>query len=878
MTEYNFRFEKSPKKKGKCPKCGQANTFRYYEDQEGNRLDESLGKCERINHCGYHQIPNLMPHSTKDIVSLIPNNQSIINPSKSWIERFDKWTLDLSSNFHTFCLSKGISKEHLIKHGVATDDKGKTVFVFRNDKSQVVNAKWFVYDEQGKRAKDGYNSHSMVQPKNKNVRYGMCLFGEEQLSSDKEKTVIIVESEKTKVIASFFYPEYLWLACGSNNGLTSEKLMVLSGRNVIWLCDADAAGRMNSSIKNLEKAQIKHTVIDLFPERSDGYDIADAILEGKKPEIAQKQPSEEKKISSDIYIKTPTVMYKNDYTIWVKTRNNWEVVANNFLVYVKYKTQDENQNCTWILEIRIKNKEAIYIEMSHEDFCSAKRMKMELSNNLLSFKINDVQLTEIQELIYSKTQFGQASKVTRYGFHSESKTYVFSNKVLLPNGTLVEPDKFGVVTDNKSCISLPQTKDKMKNRFFISDSDVSFNQWYQIYIQTHTYEKAFVPACFYIMSLFRDIVISHKGSSPILYLKGSAGTGKSSVVRNLTCLFGYEQPQINLKTKNTEAALVKLMSQLSNGLIWMDEFHNDFSHEGLLQAAYDNAGYHKTPEASRSNNETDSIDIYSALALTSNYIPNNPIFFSRCILIQIENKEKEASQRKAFFNLIDLEKRGLGNITVELCKYRKLIDENYNTAFSKIFNRVEQATQNESMPERLLSNICQALTCAYILQVNDKIQVCEYTEESDILDEFVAIALKTIHLQHRIQNETSVLAEFFSILQYLYDSSQIHEGVHFRFEGNFLLLRMPSIYPIFIHRYRNVYYKEAHDKESIIQEVVKMEAPRNFKEIVKTIRFKSAENTLEQAFKNTVTNSLSITYETLQSSFGVDLKARRLDG
>jgi hypothetical protein len=139
-------------------------------------------------------------------------------------------------------LVKGISKEHLIKHGVATDDKGKTVFVFRNHKSQVVNAKWFIHDEQGKRAKDGYNSHSMVQPKNKNVRYGMCLFGEEQLSNDKEKTVIIVESEKTKVIASFFYPEYLWVACGSNNGLTSEKLMVLSGRNVIWLCDADAAG------------------------------------------------------------------------------------------------------------------------------------------------------------------------------------------------------------------------------------------------------------------------------------------------------------------------------------------------------------------------------------------------------------------------------------------------------------------------------------------------------------------------------------------------------------------------------------------------------------------------------------------------------------
>jgi hypothetical protein len=33
MNQYSYRFEKSPKKKGKCPKCGQANTFRYYEER-----------------------------------------------------------------------------------------------------------------------------------------------------------------------------------------------------------------------------------------------------------------------------------------------------------------------------------------------------------------------------------------------------------------------------------------------------------------------------------------------------------------------------------------------------------------------------------------------------------------------------------------------------------------------------------------------------------------------------------------------------------------------------------------------------------------------------------------------------------------------------
>src|SRR5690606_42069005 len=57
---------------------------------------------------------------------------------------------------------------------------------------------------------------------------------------------------------------------------------------------ADKAGRSNSSINNLKKYEINHYVIDLFPERKDGFDLADAIIAGLRPEIKEPQKVEKK--------------------------------------------------------------------------------------------------------------------------------------------------------------------------------------------------------------------------------------------------------------------------------------------------------------------------------------------------------------------------------------------------------------------------------------------------------------------------------------------------------------------------------------------------------------------------------------------------------
>ena len=46
-----------------------------------------------------------------------------------------------------------------------------------------------------------------------------CLFGEHLLSAidEKQKTVALVESEKTAIIASCIMPKYIWLATGGKS-------------------------------------------------------------------------------------------------------------------------------------------------------------------------------------------------------------------------------------------------------------------------------------------------------------------------------------------------------------------------------------------------------------------------------------------------------------------------------------------------------------------------------------------------------------------------------------------------------------------------------------------------------------------------------------
>ena len=97
-----------------------------------------------------------------------------------------------------------------------------------------------------------------------------CLFGTHLLMEDvrcKMADVAVVEAEKTAVILSEVYPDFLWLAAGGLYELSAAKLFPLRGRRIILFPDTDPDGTAFSTWYRvtLEAQQLLGQTIHLSP-------------------------------------------------------------------------------------------------------------------------------------------------------------------------------------------------------------------------------------------------------------------------------------------------------------------------------------------------------------------------------------------------------------------------------------------------------------------------------------------------------------------------------------------------------------------------------------------------------------------------------------
>nr|WP_293843070.1 DNA primase [uncultured Arsenicibacter sp.] len=581
-------------------------------------------------------------------------------------------------------------------------------------------------------------------------------------------------------------------------------------------------------------------------------------------------------------MQTDTVWYRqHDMTMRVKGgRGGWNTVANNFHLYIKYQTEDEDENLTWILEIRTQEGEPIFIEVPHDDFTSASRLRKIITGKRYSLKASDNELSELQAFLFSETGFARAIKITRYGYHPESGVFFFANKAV--NGRVLEPDQFGMVTTEKQnrqlVLSMPAQNKNKAHRFTLTDTRLSINEFFGLYSAAHLYDNAIIPFCFLLMSLYRDVALRHKKFTPILFVKGSYGTGKSSLVRVLTAAFGMKQEGVNLGSKNTEAALVKMMSQASNCFIWMDEYHNELGTiEKLLQAMYDNDGYHRSKD--NTSVDTEAVSIYQSLALTSNFLPRTEVFFSRCVFIPVNSQEKTAQQKLAFDRLEEFQESGLGCLTLEALQHRSLIEKEYPAAWERLHHALKQELASEKIPERFFANMAQILTAGFILAAAGKISLTEEQQPEAVLAELVRVGTDNIRRQYRIMSEKAQLATFFETIQTLYDQYQIHEEVHFDFEmfegKRMIRLWLPQLYTLYAERYRRATSEKPADRDTIQTELAILMDYPDWESLKKSIRFRSDGEGTRQESTQVRHNCCRVSYELLQRKYGLNLEQRK---
>ena len=114
---------------------------------------------------------------------------------------------------------------------------------------------------------------------------------EHLLTADDHQTVALVESEKSALIASYFLPQYLWIATGGKNGaFNREAMSVLKNRQVLLFPDLGATDYWRSKMEMMQRLEIEVSLFDFMEnnatdeERKAGYDIADYLLKTETKE------------------------------------------------------------------------------------------------------------------------------------------------------------------------------------------------------------------------------------------------------------------------------------------------------------------------------------------------------------------------------------------------------------------------------------------------------------------------------------------------------------------------------------------------------------------------------------------------------------------
>lgn len=207
---------------------------------------------------------------------------------------------------------------HLRAWDVGTDTVGNTVYWYRDEDAELQTAKIVPYDSStGKRRKGSDSPICWTSDDGKTTRvdvmfgiaehqskddgrvrytsfstergYRKPLYGSQFLgTTGRDVPVLLVEAEKTAVVASMFLRDFVLVACGGASGLTKDTASALVGRDVFVLLDADDAGRSSVDhvvdvlysvgARPLCSVEGRPLVDYLMPDAPKGYDLADYYL------------------------------------------------------------------------------------------------------------------------------------------------------------------------------------------------------------------------------------------------------------------------------------------------------------------------------------------------------------------------------------------------------------------------------------------------------------------------------------------------------------------------------------------------------------------------------------------------------------------------
>lgn len=426
----------------------------------------------------------------------------------------------------------------------------------------------------------------------------------------------------------------------------------------------------------------------------------------EKKKISESKADKTQTINRDLLAKYGFFESNNCY---YSTNDGKEYQWSNFVMQPMFHIKD-SLNPKRLYRIKNQNRQEEIVEMKQEDLVSLSKFKQKVEGlgNYI-WLATEKEMTRLKMYLYEQTE--TAVEITQLGWQRKG-FYAFGNGVFDTEWHPV--DDYGIVRlGDKGNYYLPASSliyrddDKLfqfERRFVhLNYSGISMRDYFTKLVGVFG-DNAKVGICFLLATLFRDVITGYTKSFPILNLFGPKGSGKSELGHSLMSLFIIDNTPPNIQNA-TIPALAELVAQCSNALVHIDEFKNniDIDKREYLKGLWDGAGRSRINMDRDKKREITAVD--SGVILSGQEMATADIaLFSRLIFLTFSKSEFTDAEKKRYSELVDIRKRGLSHLTLQILRHRAKMEQQFVSNFHSCLSDIIEGLGAEKVEDRILRN------------------------------------------------------------------------------------------------------------------------------------------------------------------------------
>ena len=419
------------------------------------------------------------------------------------------------------------------------------------------------------------------------------------------------------------------------------------------------------------------------------------------------------------------------------------------------------------------------IEMEQEDLISLQkfRQKLESLGNFI-WKVGEKELIKLKCFLYEKTE--TAAQFKQLGWNKKG-FYAFGNGIYY-GGKFSEVNEYGIVhLDEKGNYYLPAFSQIYKENtdyFRFERQFVHFN-FSMILLRDFTRQLFLVFGdngkigfCFYLATLFRDIITLTTRSFPILDLFGPKGSGKSELGHTLMSFFVIDNIPPNIQN-STIPALNDTVAAAANALVHIDEYKNgiDTAKIEFIKGLWDGTGRTRMNMTTDKKKETTAVD--AGVIISGQEMPTTDIaLFSRLIFLSFPKSDFTDDEKKNYQRLLMMRSKGMTHLTLQLLTHRELFVKAFYDQYHLILDDVNKRLGSRNVIDRIVQNWVVPLTAFRCLEGKMDLPL-SYSEVLNITVEGI------IH-QNMECKTNDELGSFWRMVQFLNSEGEIYEDADFR--------------------------------------------------------------------------------------------------